>query len=38
LLSLILFNRQYAQRQVDLGREHAKTALAAGWQTRPPRR
>ena len=33
LLSLILFNRQYAQQQVDRGREHAKAALAAGWQT-----
>ena len=33
LLSLILFNRQYARQQVDLGREHAKAALAAGWRT-----
>jgi NTE family protein len=33
LLSLIYFNRKYAEQQVDLGRQDAKAALAAGWQT-----
>ncbi|NMH97999.1 hypothetical protein [Pseudonocardia acidicola] len=33
LLSLIYFNRTYAEQQVGLGREDAKAALAAGWQT-----
>jgi NTE family protein len=33
LLSLILFHRAYAQQQADLGREHARGAIAAGWQT-----
>src|SRR5581483_7190450 len=33
LLSLIYFNRDYAQQQVALGRQRAKEALAVGWQT-----
>jgi NTE family protein len=33
LLSLIYFNRDYAEQQVALGRQRAKDALAVGWQT-----
>ena len=33
LLSLIYFNRDYAQRQVALGRQRARKALVAGWQS-----
>lgn len=32
LLSLIFFNRTYAERQVALGRQNAKDTLATGWQ------
>jgi len=31
LLSLILFQHEYARRQVECGRRDARTALAAGW-------
>jgi NTE family protein len=36
LLSLILFDPDYATAQVKLGREHAEQALATGWRLDPP--
>ena len=33
LLSLILFQHEYAQRQVECGRRDARVALAGGWLT-----
>jgi hypothetical protein len=32
LLSYAYFDREYFRRQIDLGRQAAEAALAAGWQ------
>jgi NTE family protein len=36
LLSLILFDPDYAAAQIELGREHAEQALAGDWRLDPP--
>jgi hypothetical protein len=36
LLSLILFDGEYARQQVELGRRRAEEALADGWRFGPP--
>jgi hypothetical protein len=32
LLSLIFFDREYFKKQIELGRKHARAALAQPWQ------